>query len=87
MAYSTANPPRIVTQGITGAKTWHYESTDPSTTVDDADYFTNGYDLGMRVGDRLTSVVSSSYNQSIGVVSTASSSGPCTVIFGGLVST
>jgi hypothetical protein len=87
MAYSSTNPPRLIGQGITGNKHWLYESTDVSTAVDDTDYFTNGYDLGMRVGDRVSSVVSSSYNQSIGVVSVASSSGPCTVIFGGLVST
>lgn len=87
MAYSSTNPPRLVSQGITGAKEWVYDSSDPSTTVDDTDYFSNGYDLGMRVGDTVRSVVSSSYNQSIGRVSVASSSGPCTVVYGNLVST
>jgi hypothetical protein len=87
MAYSSTNPPRLVAQPIAGARHWAYDSTDPSTTVDDTDYFSDGYQRGMRVGDRLTATVSSSYNQSIGIVSVASSSGPCTVVFGGLVST
>jgi hypothetical protein len=87
MAYSTSNPPRLIAQGIAAGREWLYQSSDPSTTVDDTDYFSNGYNLGMRVGDKLTSVVSSSYNTSIGAVSVASSSGPCTVIFGNLVST
>jgi hypothetical protein len=87
MAYATTNPPKLIAQGIAGQREWLYSSTDPSTTVDDSDYFTNGYQLGMRVGDKLTSIVSSSYNTSIGAVSVASSSGPCTVIFGNLVST
>lgn len=87
MAYGSTNPPVLIGQGITGFREWRYVSADPSTTVDDADYFTDGYTLGMRVGDQLTSIVASSYNQSIGAVSVASSSGPCTVIFGNLVST
>lgn len=87
MAYSTSIPPKLIAQGITGQREWLYSSVDPSTTVDDTDYFSNGYQLGMRVGDKLTSIVTSSYNTSIGAVSVASSSGPCTVIFGNLVST
>jgi hypothetical protein len=87
MAYDTANPPRLVKQGITGSKEWYYESTDVSTAVSAADYFSNGYQLGMRVSDRLSSVVASSYSHAIGAVSVASSSGPCTVVFGNLVST
>lgn len=88
MAYSTTIPPQLIAQAPgAGGKIWRYSSVDPSTTVDDADYFTNGYQLGMRVGDTVISVVASSYNTSIGAVSVASSSGPCTVIFGNLVST
>ncbi len=87
MAYGSSNQPVLVDQGITGYREWHYVSSDPSTTVDDTDYFTDGYQLGMRVGDLVKSVVASSYNVSIGAVSVASSSGPCTVIFGNLVST
>lgn len=54
MAYSTSNPPRLVTQGVggLGSKIWIYESTsDAAAAVDTIGYFTNGYDLGMRAGD------------------------------------
>ena len=87
MAYSTSAPPSVIAETLNGKKLWYYSSSDPSTTADDTDYFSNGYSLGMRVGDLLLSVVSSSYNVSIGAVSVASSSGPVTVIFGNLVST
>lgn len=88
MAYSTSTPPDCIWPRI-GARpaVWVYQSADPSTTVDDADYFSNGYALGMRVGDIVFSCVSSSYNLSVGRVSVASSSGPCTAIYGNLVST
>lgn len=51
MAYSTSNPPKLSAQPIAGPRLWIYTSTDVSTDVDDAGYFTNGYLLGMRVGD------------------------------------
>lgn len=53
MAYSTSNPPAMVTQrvGATGGAMWMYNSTDVSTTVDTAGYITNADDLGLKVGD------------------------------------
>jgi hypothetical protein len=64
MAYTTANPPRLVwgtmtgltkysTDGLkpSGVNMWLYTSTDVSTVVDAAGFFTNGYSLGMRPGD------------------------------------
>lgn len=51
MAYSTSNPPILLTQGITGQKIWTYSSTDAVTAVRVSGYFTNGWDLGMRAGD------------------------------------
>lgn len=54
MAYSTSNPPKLVTQGVggNGPKFWAYESTaDAAADIDTAGFFTNGYDLGMRAGD------------------------------------
>lgn len=52
MAYSQANPPALITQGIGGFwRLWIYKSTDAPTVVDGAGYFTNGYTLGMRQGD------------------------------------
>jgi hypothetical protein len=53
MAYATSNPPRLVTTtiGATPFQLWVYRSTDAAATVDTANYFTNGGDLGIRVGD------------------------------------
>lgn len=53
MAYSTSNPPACINTGLLNGlgKVWVYRSTDVSTVVDAAGYFTNGYDLGMRAGD------------------------------------
>jgi hypothetical protein len=51
MSYSTSTPPRLITQGIVGGKIWYYESADAIADVNTSGYFTNGYKLGMRVGD------------------------------------
>lgn len=53
MAYSASNPPVKVAQGVGGPAVWIYNSTDVHTDVDEADYFTNGWDLGMRVNDHV----------------------------------
>lgn len=51
MAYSTSNPPRLVSQPIAGNRLWQYTSTDAGSVVDASGYFTDGYNLGMRAGD------------------------------------
>lgn len=53
MAYSTSSPPNRITDGpLTGAGAhWAYSSADTAATVDSSGYFTNGGDLGMKVGD------------------------------------
>ncbi len=52
MAYATTNPPHLLVAGMNGGPAlWVYTSTDVHTDVDAADYFSNGSDLGMRVGD------------------------------------
>jgi hypothetical protein len=59
MAYSTANPPRLISQGIfqsanaegNNPRMWVYSSTDAVATVRVTNYFTNGYALGMRKND------------------------------------
>jgi|AGTN01.3.fsa_nt_gi hypothetical protein len=54
MAYETTNPPRvIVSAGIAGPAIWLYRDGDAHTDVDAAGYFTNGKQLGMKVGDIL----------------------------------
>lgn len=57
MAYSTSNPPRLLTGAFTNTSSanapsiWAYSSSDPVGTVDGAGYFTNAFDLGMKAGD------------------------------------
>lgn len=52
MTYATSNPPALMFGPLTGAgRWWSYRSTDPATDVDAADYFSDGYALGMKVGD------------------------------------
>lgn len=51
MAYSTSTPPALVNQAIAGPRRWFYTSADPIATVNTTGYITNGYFLGMRVGD------------------------------------
>lgn len=52
MAYLTSNPPAMTGgQTIGGNGIWYYTSADVSTDVDASNYFTNGLQLGMKVGD------------------------------------
>ena len=54
MAYDTANPPKLVTVGMgDGPGVWIYADTDAHTDVDADDYFSDGDDIGMKVGDAL----------------------------------
>ena len=53
MAYATTNPPKLLVPGMGSGQPslWVYTSTDVHTDVDASGYFTNGSDLGLRVGD------------------------------------
>lgn len=53
MAYSTDNPPALVSQmvGKNGGSTWTYDSADAATVVRVDGYITDGADLGMKIGD------------------------------------
>ncbi len=53
MAYSTTNPPALVTQGIMNVSTafWIYASTDAATVVRVTGYISNAKALGMKAGD------------------------------------
>ena len=58
MAYSTSNPPNLVSQplarGTNGeTRLWVYNSTDAPTAVRVSGYFTNGWELGLRAGDQV----------------------------------
>lgn len=53
MAYATTNPPRCLVPavGANEASLWMYVSADDKATVIGAGYFTDGDDLGFKVGD------------------------------------
>lgn len=53
MAYSTSNPPALVSQmvGKAGGSKWFYDSADAAIVVRVDGYITNAADLGMSVGD------------------------------------
>lgn len=60
MAYDALNSPILLTPNIsTKTRTtttsvtqmWYYNSADSLATVQGSGYFSNGYELGMRVGD------------------------------------
>jgi hypothetical protein len=53
MSYATSNPPKLLVGSFAGvgASIWSYVSTDAAATIDDANYFTDGDVLGMKVGD------------------------------------
>jgi hypothetical protein len=75
MAYSTSNPPYVIAQGLNGAnKLWGYKSENPQQDVNDAGFFTNGYDLGMRVGDMLYATDTGTGITSLHAVNAASTS-------------
>ena len=53
MAYATSNQPYRLNSGISGASLWYYADGDVDSDVDATDYFSDGSDLGMKVGDML----------------------------------
>lgn len=58
MAYSTSNPPALLQDRVMGGGAiWSYISADARATVVGAGYFTNGKNLGMKLGDVVNSVV------------------------------
>jgi hypothetical protein len=81
MAYVTTNPPQLLAGGLNGGiKMWAYNSTDIHTDVDAADYFSNGYALGMRVGDHvIVGKTSATIGSTLHYVTTATVGGAATI--------
>lgn len=80
MSYSAANPPKCIGPEMGGPHLWIYSSTDVHTDVDAADYFANGNDLGMRVGDVVIVVkTSATIGATLHVVITSTAGGAATV--------
>ncbi len=66
MAYAgttstSPNPPQAVTQPIAGPRQWVYISTHTSTEVTVANFVTDGLELGMKVGDPVLVIGSTTY--------------------------
>ena len=83
MAYATTLPPKLVSSGIGGAgglQLWIYASADVHTEVDATGYFTNGSDLGMKVGDTMFVIeTDNSYVQSTHSVTVVTAGGAATI--------
>lgn len=78
MAYSTSNPPALLTpapiDNQVGPQIWAYKSTDAIATVLGSAYFSNGYTLGMDVGDVVMVLDTTNTRVSITMVTSVSSS-------------
>lgn len=81
MAYVTSNPPKLISQAIAGqGALWVYASTDVSTDVRAANYFSNGSALGMKVGDVVLVIeTDNSYAQTTHSVTAVTAGGAATV--------
>ena len=51
--YSTSNPPQILVPALggKGPQIWTYEDGDVDSVVNGSDYFSDGLELGMQIGD------------------------------------
>lgn len=81
MAYSTANPPRLVASALDGStpQIWAYTSADAGAVVSGAGYFTGAVNIGMRVGDTIiVADTSNAYAVSVHTISGISSGGAAT---------
>lgn len=74
MAYATSNPPRCAVPGVGGAPSlWMYSSADNQAAVRVAGYFTDGFDLGIGVGDFLLMTDTDDYASALMVCNASSS--------------
>ena len=88
MAYDPLNSPVcdspststvIRTTTTSTANLWYYNDADSLATVQGAGYFTNGYELGMRVGDKVEVAVSGVLKTPAQYVSVATVNGAVTI--------
>lgn len=76
MAYATTNPPTKVADAIGGGPSlWLYKSADVKASVIAAAYVTNAVDLGMRVGDAVIILDTTSPLSSLAIVSVVAAAG------------
>lgn len=82
MSYATSNPPvcMVPRVGTSGIALWGYTSTDVHTDVDADGYFSNGYDLGMKVGDVVfVNKSSATIGTTVHYVTTVTANGAATI--------
>ena len=76
MAYSTTNPPAVITSRVGGGGTAHfvYRSADARTVVEAANYFLNGVALGMKLYDLVDVIVTPTALRTVHAVSSVNAS-------------
>jgi len=81
MPYSTSAPAALVSQrlGADGGAIWVYKSADSLALVLVADYFSDGYDLGMKVGDTVIVIDSTNTMSKICLATTVTTDGAASV--------
>lgn len=81
MPYSTSTAPGCIAlkNGSNGGNLWLYKSEDSLTVVAVADYFSNGDDLGMVVGDQVIVINSTTGATSIHPVTVVTSGGAASI--------
>ena len=87
MAYAgttstAANFPRLAGDVLTGARSWQYNSTHASSDISLADFIADGQALGMRLGDQLVHVGSTTYLPTYHRVTALGSTGGVTMSTG-----
>ena len=76
MAYVTTNPPSLLVSRVGGSPAiWAYSSADAIADVDDANYFTNADDLGMKENDVIFVINTTGNLTSMGKVGAVTASG------------
>jgi len=82
MAYSSTNPPQLITQpyGDAGPGLWSYKSTDAIATVCGSSYVSDGHSRGMKVGDVVFVLNTSSTLGSLAYVSAVSTGAGATLL-------
>ena len=87
MAYDTdVSTPGLIAQknGSNGAAIWVYKSADGMALVGAADYFSNGYDLGMKVGDQIIVVNTTTSGVTVCTVTVVTEDGAASISGGTL---
>lgn len=82
MAYAITNPPKALVTGMGEGQPslWVYTSTDAHAAVAGSGYFTNGSDLGLRIGDLiLVSKSNATIGTTIHYVTAVAAGGAATV--------